>query len=112
LQNYFCGIGSLNKQKNTIKYSVAGIKDLKTIIIPHFENYKLLTQKGADFILFKRIIEIMNNNGHLTLDGLYQIINIKASMNFGLKNNFKKEFSKTTPVERQIICTNNIPNPN
>jgi hypothetical protein len=56
----------------------------------------------------------MKNNGHLTLDGLYQIINIKAAMNFGLKNNFKKEFSKIqiTPVERQIISTNNIPNPN
>jgi len=112
LQSYFCGIGSLSKQKNAVKYSVAGIKDLKTIIIPHFEKYSILTQKGADFILFKRIIEIMNNNGHLTLDGLYQIINIKASMNFGLKNIIKKEFSQFTPVERQIICTNSIPNPN
>ena len=112
LQSYFCGIGSLSKQKNAVKYSVAGIKDLKTIIIPHFEKYSLLTQKGADFILFKRIIEIMNNNGHLTLDGLYQIINIKASMNFSLKNIIKKEFSQFTPVERQIICTNSIPNPN
>jgi hypothetical protein len=54
----------------------------------------------------------MNNNGHLTLDGLYQIINIKASMNYGLKKIFKKEFSQITPVERPIICTNNIPNPN
>jgi len=112
LQSYFCGIGSLSKQKNAVKYSVAGIKDLKTIIIPHFEKYSLLTQKGADFILFKRIIEIMNNNSHLTLDGLYQIINIKASMNFSLKNIIKKEFSQFTPVERQIICTNSIPNPN
>jgi hypothetical protein len=112
LQQYFCGIGSLIRQNNYVKYSVAGIKDLKTIIIPHFEKYKLLTQKGADFILFNRIIEIMNNNGHLTLDGLYKIINIKASMNFGIKNNLKKEFNKITPVERQIIYTNNIPNPN
>jgi hypothetical protein len=54
----------------------------------------------------------MNNNGHLTIEGLYQIINIKASMNFGLKNKFKKEFNHITPVERQIIFNNNIPNPN
>ena len=112
LQNYFCGIGSLGRQKNAVKYSVAGIKDLKTILIPHFEKYNLLTQKGADFILFKQVVEIINNKAHLTLDGLYQIINIKASMNFGIKNKFKKEFSKIIPVERQIICTNNIPNPN
>jgi hypothetical protein len=54
----------------------------------------------------------MNNKGHLTLDGLHQIINIKASMNLGLKNKFKQEFSQITPVERQILCTNHIPNPN
>jgi len=99
-QKYFCGFGSLNKQKNVIKYSVGGIKDLINILLPQFEKYPLLTQKGADFILFKRIIEIMNNNGHLTLNGLYQIINLKASMNFGIKNNLKKEFNKTISVER------------
>jgi len=50
----------------------------------------------------------MNYNGHLTIEGLYQIINIKASMN--LKNKLKKEFTQITP--RQIICNNNITNPN
>jgi hypothetical protein len=113
LQDYFCGIGFLSRQNNAVKYSVAEIKDLKTIILPHFEKYKLLTQKAADFILFKQIIEIMNNNDHLNLEGLYQIINIKVSMNFGLKNKIKKEFiSALRPVKRPLICTNKIPNPN
>jgi hypothetical protein len=49
LQNYFGGIGSLSRQNNAVKYSVAGIKDLNSIIIPHFDKYKLLTQKGTDF---------------------------------------------------------------
>ena len=112
LQHYFGGIGSLSRQNNAVKYSVTGIKDLKIIILPQFEKYTLLTQKGADFLLFKRIIEIMNNNSHLTLEGLYQIINIKASMG-RLKNKIKKEFIPALrPVERPIIYTNNIPNPN
>jgi LAGLIDADG endonuclease len=64
-----------------VYYSVAGIKDLTNIIIPHFLKFYLLTQKAADFILFKSIIEIMSNNGHLSIKGLHKIINIKASMN-------------------------------
>ena len=41
-----------------------------------------------------------------------QIINIKASMNIGLSNFLKAEFNEITPVERPIINTENIPDPN
>jgi hypothetical protein len=54
---------------------------LTTIIIPHFEKYPLLTKKSADFILFKQVVELMSKKGHLSMDGLNQILNIKASMN-------------------------------
>ena len=51
----------------------------------------------------------MNKGTHLTLDGLQQIINIKASLNLGVSNTLKTEFSNITPVKREIIQTNNIP---
>jgi hypothetical protein len=84
LKAFFGGIGSIRKTTNVVIYSVNRIKDLTTIIIPHFTKYPLLTQKGADFILFKQIVELMSNKSHLYLEGLYKIINIKASMNLGL----------------------------
>jgi hypothetical protein len=43
----------------------------------------LLTQKAADFILFTRVVELMNTKDHLIFEGLKNIINIKASMNLG-----------------------------
>jgi len=95
-----------------VYYSVAGIKDLTNIIIPHFLQFSLLTQKAADFLLFKRVIEIMSNNGHLSKEGLHQIINIKASMNLGLSDIVKSEFSKVNPVDRPLILTNKIPDSN
>jgi hypothetical protein len=49
---------------------------------------------------------------HLTIDGLNQIVNIKASMNKGLSNIIKSNFSKIIPVERLTINTENIPDPN
>lgn len=64
------------------------------------------TQKGADFYLFKQIIELINTKVHLTEIGLLQIINIRASMNLGLSNSQKVEFTNYKPVSRPII--NNI----
>ena len=86
LQEFFGGIGTLrlDKKLNAVRYSVNNLKDLTTVIIPHFENYPLVTQKQADFLLFKQIVELMNKGAHLTFEGLQQIINIKASLNLGI----------------------------
>lgn len=35
-------------------------EDLINVIIPHFSNYPLLTQKRADFELLKLVLELMN----------------------------------------------------
>jgi hypothetical protein len=112
LKEFFGGIGSIYKDDTNkmAHYEIASINDLTTIIIPHFLNYPLLTQKAADFILFKRIVDIMSNKGHLSIKGLVEIINIKASMNLGLPENLKK--FKFTQVERPTILTYNIPDTN
>ena len=55
---------------------------------------------------------MLNNKAHLSNQGLNQIINIKASMNLGLSDFLKSEFNKFTPVKRQIIKTESIPDSN
>jgi hypothetical protein len=72
----------------------------------------LISQKASDFYLFKQIVELMNNKVHLTDEGLKQIINIKDSMNLGLSTIQKKEFPDFKAVDRPIINTTNIPDPN
>jgi LAGLIDADG endonuclease len=110
LQEFFDGIGTfkIDKRRNVINYSVASLKDLTNIIIPHFKKYPLLTQKAADFKLFEQTIELINKGDHLTINGLQQIINIKASMNLGLSDKLKSEFNDYSPVQRPIINTENI----
>jgi hypothetical protein len=114
LQKYFGGIGSIikNQNENMVIFSVRKIDDIINIVIPHFEKYPLLTQKAADFILFKEIIELMRKKEHLSFKGLQQIINIKASMNLGLSDLIKSNFKNIKPVERPIITTNNISDSN
>jgi len=44
----------------------------------------LITKKKADFILFKKIIDLINNKEHLILEGSHKILAIKGSLNLGL----------------------------
>jgi len=114
LKDFFEGIGtiSLDKKANVLKYSTASLKDLSSIVIPHFKKYPLLTQKGADFLFFEQIVELMNKGAHLTINGLQQVINIRASMNTGLSEIIKSEFgNKINPIKRGIIQSNIIPDP-
>jgi LAGLIDADG endonuclease len=87
-------------------YQVRNLNEITKVIIPHFENYPLITQKQSDFLLFKEIIKLMDKNEHLNKDGLVKIINLKASLNKGLSDKLKINFPNTNKVERSKV---NIP---
>jgi hypothetical protein len=91
-----------NKDNTTVIYSIQSVKDILAVIIPHFDEYPLLTKKRADYILFKQIIHLMNDSKHLTKEGLKEIVSIKASMNNGLNENLKNEFN-IVAVQRPLV---------
>jgi len=113
LQEFFgCGVIVNKNTRNEASFRVNSLQDLTTFIIPQFSNYPLLSQKAADFLLFKKIVKLMNNKVHLNEDGLQQIINLRASMNLGLSDLQKYEFPNYNPVARPIIISTEIPDPN
>jgi LAGLIDADG endonuclease len=114
VQQFFGGIGSIKTSKTTnmVIYSVSGIKDLINTILPHFVKYPLITQKRRDFLLFQKVVNLMNNKTHLTKEGLNQIVNIRASMNNGLSNELKTNFTNIIPITKPNIEIMNIPNEN
>ena len=79
----FFGVGNvyLIENKGHAVFAVNSIKDLLNVIIPHYENYSLLTIKRVNFLLFKEIIELMGEKKHLTEEGLQRIVSIRAIMN-------------------------------
>ena len=109
LQEYLGGIGSIHLARNRdiVNYSIDSIKDLNKLVI-HLEKYPLLTQKAADFLLFKQAVELVNNKAHLTVEGLNKIVNIKAGMNLGLSDKLKSEFAGYTLVQRPVINYDNV----
>lgn len=112
LKEFFgCGIIVNKNTRNEASFRVNSHQDLTNCIIPHFSNYPLLSQKSADFILFTRIVKLINNKMHLSEEGLLQIINIRASINLGLSNLQKSKFPKFKPVARPVIISTKIPHP-
>ena len=88
IQSYFVGVGKwVSRSSDSVVYTVNSIKDIINVIIPHFDKYPLLTKKPADYLLFKATVLLMKDKKHLTLDGLQEIVNIRASMNKGLSEN-------------------------
>jgi len=97
--------------KDSVQYRVASIHDLTNIVIPHFIKYPLITQKQADFLLFKKVIELINNKEHLTLEGLLKIVSIKGSLNLGLSPELKEAFPDIDLEKRPVINSISIQSP-
>jgi hypothetical protein len=79
---------------------------LLTQVIPHFDKYPLITQKNADYLLFKEVVMIMKQGEHLTVSGIQAIINIRATLNKGLTPLLMEAFPSTVAVPRPQV--NNI----
>nr|ATI20525.1 hypothetical protein [Juglanconis juglandina] len=105
------GVGGVYKHGSDMyRYKVSSIKDIVTAIIPHFDKFPLVTQKRADFLLFKAIITILSK-GVLNKEGLQEIVSYKAVLNRGLSTALKSAFPDTVPYIRPKIAFNGTFNP-
>lgn len=83
-----------------VYFVVSPLADLTNVIIPHFLEYPLLTQKRADFLLFKSIIDMINSKEHLESEGLKKIVGIRSSINRGLSTTLLEAFPDAYPVDK------------
>jgi hypothetical protein len=111
IKDYF-GVGSITKHgSTTLEYRVKSLKDLD-IILNHFEKYPLISQKWADYQLFKSAILLLKNKEHLTKKGLDQILAIKSSMNKGLSEELQLKFPYINSAKRPLVLDSDIKDPN
>lgn len=106
------GVGSVYYLKSGLyRLKISNLDSLDKVIIPFFKIYPLVTQKYGDFLLFTKIVNILITKQHLTLKGIQEIVNIKASMNKGLGPKLLSQFSNINPVTRPNIKFHGVPNP-
>ncbi len=69
------------KNDKTHVYVVRDRKDLISKIIPFFSQYPLISVKNESFLLFKRIVGMMEKGLHCKRNGAMRIINLAYKMN-------------------------------
>ena len=111
IKSYF-QVGAVRKQgEDGFEFQVSSFRDLQ-VIVNHFNNYPLISQKWSDFKLFTQVIELMEKKEHLTQKGLEKIVSIKSVFNKGLPDNLKSLFPNVYPELRPSVPSCQIPDPN
>jgi hypothetical protein len=101
----FFNVGKIYTRKDGyIEYIVNSMKDME-VIINHFNNYPLITQKFSDYKIFKLVFELIKQKKHLTQEGFQVILSLKASFNNGLSEELKIVFLNIIPSLRPQTIT-------
>jgi LAGLIDADG endonuclease len=79
----YLSAGKLYKNSNEpfVNLTIYKLTEIKKIIIPFFEKNPLFGIKHLDFLDFCKVVKLMVERKHLTLEGLDQIRKIKSGMN-------------------------------
>lgn len=79
------GCGTLRSRPDgVIYYEVTNITSLKERIVPFFQKFSFLSAtKKTNFRIFRKIIKLMADGGHLKPDGLKQILELREKLNRG-----------------------------
>lgn len=111
----FFGVGIVSERqtRDQAYYTIQSARTIANVIIPHFDEYPLITQKKADYLLFKQAIGILlSGQSRSSIEGISKILSIKKSMNKGLSNTLKIQFPSILPEPRPKISGQSIPDPN
>lgn len=82
------GVGNINKSGGMINYEITNKKNIKEIILPIFDNYKLLSSKRFNYLKFKECILIMDNEN---LSRELKIDLIKFIKKIDIPKNYKSD---------------------
>jgi hypothetical protein len=110
----FFGVGVVSERqtRDQVYYTVQSARTIANVIIPHFDVYPLITQKKADYLLFKQGIGLLlSGQSRSSIEGINKILSIKKSMNKGLSDTLKINFPTILPESRTEISGLSIPDP-
>ena len=108
------GVGKIYIQSGlqSFQLQVESIKEIDKIV-QHLSKFTLITNKRADYELWKKAFDIIQKGEHLTIDGLNQIAGLKEKINLcRLSPKLESAFPNRTPVERPLVKNQKIQDPN
>jgi LAGLIDADG endonuclease len=82
IKNYFnCGRIEINLNSNCATYKISSIKDIKNVIIPHFERYPVYPSKLRSFLILKLFVNFKEKKLILNQKDYAEIIKLVYFMN-------------------------------
>lgn len=103
-------IGHIGVGKDSCVFRVRKFDQVLSLI-EFFDKYSLISQKKADYLLFKKVALIMLKKEHLTDEGLLEIVKLRASLNLGLTEALKLAFPDIGVINRPIVIDQKVPHP-
>jgi LAGLIDADG endonuclease len=89
--HFGCGSIRPDRSDKTLKWETRRLDDLVGRVLPHFDEYPLLSGKRLDYDRFALICRLMVGGGHRTTNGLAQIVELAAEMNPSGKRRYRAE---------------------
>lgn len=74
------GCGIVYRHKTNSRIVISKIKDIRNIIIPHFNLYPLINRRQLEFNLWCDIIAMIENKEHLTEAGIIKIRKLRNQL--------------------------------
>lgn len=84
-----CGTMRERKHDGIWYYEVTNFNAIQNNVIPFFNRFGFLSaKKKRDFSKFKEIAKLIENQDHLTIEGIQKILKIRKDMNDGGKRKY------------------------
>ena len=100
-----CGFIRPDRSDKTVKFEVRMIGDLVAKVLPHFQEFPLMSSKQDEFVRFERICESVRERRHLETDGLATIVQLAMEMNpSGKRKYFSNEILSSLRSGERIVC--------
>jgi len=104
IKKFFLNVGSIRKVGKYYYYIVDSLKDIQNIIIPHFNEYLLLSiNKYTSFYLLKSCVEVISENPNLNNEQFLELLKYKASFKQGLNVKIFEEYKDIKPFNIKEI---------
>ena len=97
-----CGFIRPDRSDRTLKFEVRSVSELAFKVVPHFEQYPLLSSKQQDFETFAQIVLLMYDKEHLKPDGFETIVKLAAQLNTGSRKRYER--AQIRFVDKGIVC--------
>jgi len=112
-------VGRIQITRNEVNFIVSSLEEITNVIIPLFDKHPVRDGKYRSYLVFKKVVEMMNQKEHTTLQGFMTIFELSyfthSTTNRTLESkqeiltNLKNKFKFLPTISEEINSLENSP---